>query len=177
MKINAKIIGRCLETLFLLLIPTMIIVVVINNFFPDMLVGEKIIAATEDLYGFNLNKLSLFSRALFVFVNGISTSFIIYGLLISSKIARLFSNGESFSESSASLFARLKAIVLCWGLFNIVTQIVFSRVYMTKMSLRLMLVSVSFAAIFYMLIFILIAAIAGVIARAARLQKDQDLTV
>ena len=177
MKLNAKFLGRCLEGLFLLLIPVIIIYSIINVFSPGLLIGEKVLTSMEDLYGFNMQKLSLLRHSLFIVVSIIGTAFIVSGFWFGAKIARLFGNREFFTESSAQYFTKLKKMTFFWGLYN-VTQMVFcSKIFMPKMPLKLFFISIGMMSLFHLLIFIVFAAIAGVITRGARLQKDQDLTV
>ncbi len=177
MKLNVKFLGRCLEGLFLGLIPVMVVYFLINHLFPDLLMGEKMMTGIEELYGFNLKKLSIVMRSLVFFFGAISTAFMIYGLWIGAKIARLYSNGETLSEGSATLFIQLKAMVFCWGLYSVSLQGITSKVLMPKMPFNMVILGVFFTAIFFLLLYIVVAALSAVVTRGARLQKDQDLTV
>ena len=177
MKLDAKFLGRCLEWLFLTLIPVMIIYLLVNHFFPDLLMSEKMTIGIEELYGFNLKKLSITMRAVVFFFGAVSTAFMVYCLWIGARIARLYSNGETLSEGSAALFIQLKAIILYWGLYSVSLQGIIPNVLMPKMPFNMVILGVFFTAISFLLLYIVFAAIAWVITRGARLQKDQDLTV
>ena len=177
MKIHAKALGRFLEIFFLLLIPTAIIFFLINHFLPGLLVGEKVVTALEELYGFSLNKLSFPMRVGFFLAGSMSNALIVYALWIGSRIARLYSNGQILTEQSVKLFTVLKTIILYMGLYNSILHAFTIIVLMPKMHYNMIMLSLFCIPIFYALIYIFFAAIAAVVVRGARLQDDQDLTV
>lgn len=174
MKLNAKILGRCLEGLFLVLIPVLITFSLMNLFFPNVLLDEKIL---DTLYGFNVSKLSTAQFSLLLVINIISIGFIAYGLWLGAKIARLFSQGDLLTEPSACFFYKLKTISLYWGVFNITQFIGTHKIFMPKMEMGMMVYCVVVHSIIHTFIYIFFAALAAVIAKGAGLQKDQDLTV
>lgn len=177
MKMSTKLLGRGLEMLFMLLIGIVIISAFVNSFFPDLLMGEKVMKAMEDAYGFNIKKLSMLTRGLLIFVGSISTAIIVYGLWIGTKIARLVGKGEVISEQSAELFVQLKKIILYWGVFNVVQCFGSYQFLMPKMEFKMMVWSLAMMSIGQLLFFIFFASIAAVVVRGARLKKEQDLTV
>lgn len=177
MKLNTKLLGRSLETLFLVLIPAIILFNIINAFCPGMLVGENIIAAVEELYGFNVQKLSWSGYSLFILISTIGTAFMSYVFWLGAKIARLFSRDEFFTEASAKQLTKLKSVSLWWGIFNITQMACLSKIFMPKIQLKTLLTSWCTISLFHLLFFIVCAALTALVASGARLQKDQDLTV
>lgn len=174
MKFNTKILGCCLEGLFLALIPILLIFSLSNLFFPNLLLDEKIL---DTLYGFNISKLSTVQFSLLLTINIISIGIIAYGLWLGAKIARLFSRGDLLTEPSARLFSKLKIMSLYWGTYNIVQFLSTSKIFMPKMEMGMMVYCVVVHSIIHTFIYIFFAALAAVIAKGAGLQKDQDLTV
>ncbi len=150
---------------------------IINNIFPELLMGEQIMKAVDDLYGFNLRQFSLLQRTGLFFMGAISAAFMIYGLLIAIKIARLCGKGETLTTPSALLFAKLKNISLWWGLYNMAQMTFTYVVLMPKMQKGIMFFSLGMMTLTFILSYSLLAAIAAVVTRGANLQKDQDLTV
>jgi hypothetical protein len=139
--------------------------------------GEKVMKAMEDAYGFNIKKLSMFTRGLLIFLGSISTAIIVYGLWLGTKIARLVGKGEVISEQSATLFVQLKKTILYWGIFNVVQCFGSYQFLMPKMELKMMLWAMVMMSIGQLMIFIFFASIAAVVTRGARLKMEQDLTV
>lgn len=177
MKLSQKLLGRGLEVLFCLLMVVIVMSAFINSFFPDLLMGEKVLKAMEDAYGFNIKKLSFFTRGVLIFLGSIGTAIIVYGLWVGRKIAQLVARGEIISDPSAKLFIQLKKIVLYWGIFNVVQYLGTYQFLMPKMELKMMLWSMVMMSIGHLMIFIVFASISAVITRSARLKTDQDLTV
>ena len=164
----------------MLLIPVIIIYSIINVLFPDFFADKKTIDAAEALTGFNLQKISLLARSLHALFSAIGTGFIVYGLWVGSRIARLFSNGDVSTEASICLFIKLKTMALYWGLYNIPVQIVFCKIFMPKIQPKMLVFVVASQIFFHLLLFIVFKAIASSITRAsklANLQKEQDLTI
>ncbi len=177
MKLNAKFWGKCIEILCMLLIPVVVAMLIINNIFPDLLMGEKVMKAMDDLYGYNPYAFSILQRICLFLIGAVSAAFMVYGLWIGIKIARLSSKGETFSTPSALLFAQLKKMSLYWGLYNM-TQITFTYiVLMPKMQKSIMFFGLGMMGLTHLFMYVLFAGIAAVVARAAKLQDDQDLTV
>ncbi len=135
------------------------------------------VKALDDLYGYNIHAFSQLQRFGLFIIGAISALFIIYSLVISIKIARIFAHGKTFSLPSARLFTQLKTIVLWWGLYNL-AQITFSYIIlMPKMDKNMMVMGLCWMFFFHLMLYVLIAAIAAVIRRGAKLQDDHDLTV
>ena len=177
MKMSTKILGRGLEILFMVLIGVIIVSAVVNSFFPEWFMGEKVMKAMEDAYGFNIKKLSFFYRGVLIFIGSISTAMMVYGLWLGKKIAQLVSQGELISEPSAKLFTQLKKLILYWCVFNLVQMLGTYQFLMPKMEFKMMAWSLMFMSISHLMIFIFVASIASVVKRSARLKTDQDLTV
>lgn len=177
MKFNSRVLGRFLEVFFVLMMVVVVASAVINSFFPEWFMGEKVMKAMEDAYGFNIKKLSFFCRGLLIFVGTVGTALMVYGLWLGKKIAQLASHGEMISESSAKLFRQLRQLVLGWGIFNVVQCLGTYQFLMPKIEFKMMIWSMVFMSISHLFIFIFVASIAAVIGRSARLKADQDLTV
>jgi hypothetical protein len=177
MKFNIRLVGRCLEILFKGLIIFTVISSVLNVFFPNLFLSEQMIANMENLYGFNITKISILSRVFLYTIGALGTTILLYGFWVASKIAKLMSTRELLSETSVKLFQQLKNILLCWGLYSMFQLAFTYAFFMPKMDLKTKILACIFTGLGNLMFYGILAIITAVIKRAARLKSEQDLTI
>lgn len=177
MKFNSKFFGRCLEVVSITFMIGIVVTSVIGWFFPDLMVSEQSVKLAEEMYGFNMKKLSMLSRLFLYFVSAIGSTIMLYGLWTLRKISHLVIKSEVLTKNGAALFCELKKTILYWMLFNVAYWAIFYTAFMPKMPFKTMLLGGIFSLIGNLVIYGFFALFARIITRTARLQEDQDLTV
>lgn len=168
-KINVKLYARRFEILCMVFIPIVFIVPGLVWFF-----GDKLMDST---YGLDLKTFSLIQRLGMFLLDSISSAFVIYGLSICVKIARLFQQGEVFSAATAVYFSRLSKIAAWWGLYNMAEMVFLYGFLMLKAPKQVAVLALGVGGLMYLFIFIFLSILATLVAKASELQNDQDLTV
>src|SRR5581483_10308721 len=122
-KMNVSRYARIFQALCVALIPVILLSSPFIWFF-----GDKFTDAT---YGLNLANFSLLQRAYMVFLEAISNSLVVYGLVLLIRIARNFQKNEIFTTATVALFLKLRRIAGVWALYTMGYAVFFFSIFTT----------------------------------------------